>query len=192
MVQLDRSQYNMAQAHCMLHTLGYKHTHTHKHTQCVICTAFPLQQWLHERDLILRVTVHCLFTCRYLQTSASHNATLSIRPWLLFSHIIRNLVLIMSQRFDIPWVTLFVGTRTTNTVLESTQWTVYIASTILWGRQSLYRSFATSPRPTVHTNLQYNKKFQISLKHRKSVSVCLFDNISYTHTHISSIVLTII
>ena len=36
---------NMAQAHCMLDTLGYKNTHT----GCVIFIAFLLQQWLHER-----------------------------------------------------------------------------------------------------------------------------------------------
>jgi len=31
---------------------GYKHTHS----RCVILIAFPLQQWLHERALVLRYT----------------------------------------------------------------------------------------------------------------------------------------
>jgi hypothetical protein len=36
------------------------HTHTHTHTQKVIIIAFPLQQWLHEPALMLRLYVHCL------------------------------------------------------------------------------------------------------------------------------------
>jgi hypothetical protein len=43
---------NMAQAHCMLDTKGYKYTHS----VCVILIAFPLQQRLHERASMLRYT----------------------------------------------------------------------------------------------------------------------------------------
>jgi len=39
--------HNDNMAHCMLHTKGYKHTHTH--SGCVILIAFTPQQWLHER-----------------------------------------------------------------------------------------------------------------------------------------------
>jgi len=49
---------NMAHAHCMLDTEGYKHTHTHfvQHL-----SLFPLQQRLHERPTILRHTyISCL------------------------------------------------------------------------------------------------------------------------------------
>jgi hypothetical protein len=38
---------NMAHAHCMLITKGYRHTPR-------ICNAFPLQQWLHERASTFR------------------------------------------------------------------------------------------------------------------------------------------
>jgi len=41
---------NMAQAHCMLDTQGYKYTHS----GCVMLIAFSLQQWLHERASMLR------------------------------------------------------------------------------------------------------------------------------------------
>jgi hypothetical protein len=41
---------NMAHAHCMLDTQGYKYTHS----GCVTLIAFPLQQWLHECALVLR------------------------------------------------------------------------------------------------------------------------------------------
>jgi hypothetical protein len=34
---------------------------TNAHTGCVICIAFPLQQWLHERTSMLRYTyIACL------------------------------------------------------------------------------------------------------------------------------------
>jgi hypothetical protein len=42
---------NMVNAHCMLDNLGYK-----THLEYVILIAFPLQQWLHERASILRIT----------------------------------------------------------------------------------------------------------------------------------------
>ena len=50
---------NMAHAHCMLDTYGYKHTHTHTHTHtgCVVLIALPLQRWVHERALVY---IHCL------------------------------------------------------------------------------------------------------------------------------------
>ena len=38
---------NMAHAHCILDTKGYRHT-------LRICNFFPLQQWLHERASTLR------------------------------------------------------------------------------------------------------------------------------------------
>ena len=45
---------NMAHAHCMLNTWGYKHT------QYVILIALPLRQWLHERASMLRYTYSVL------------------------------------------------------------------------------------------------------------------------------------
>jgi hypothetical protein len=33
---------------------------TDTHSDCVILTAFPRQQWLSERALMLRLYVHCL------------------------------------------------------------------------------------------------------------------------------------
>jgi hypothetical protein len=48
---------NMAHAHCMLDTKGYKYTHS----GCVILIAFPQQHWLHERASMLRYTyIGCL------------------------------------------------------------------------------------------------------------------------------------
>ena len=44
-----------AHAHCRL-----KPKATNTHSQCVMLIAFPLQQWLHERALLLRLYVHCL------------------------------------------------------------------------------------------------------------------------------------
>jgi hypothetical protein len=39
-----------------------KATNTHTHTQYVIFPAFPLQQWLQERAVILRYTyIACVF-----------------------------------------------------------------------------------------------------------------------------------
>jgi hypothetical protein len=43
---------DMTHAHCVLDTYGYKHTHT----GCVIVTAFPLQQCLHELSSLLHYT----------------------------------------------------------------------------------------------------------------------------------------
>jgi hypothetical protein len=43
---------NMAHAHCVLDTQGYRHTLR----SCVILTAFSHQQWLPERASILRYT----------------------------------------------------------------------------------------------------------------------------------------
>ena len=49
---------DMARAHCMLDTEGYKQTRS----QYVILTAFQLQQWLHERTSILRyICIACLY-----------------------------------------------------------------------------------------------------------------------------------
>jgi len=36
------------------HTQTHTHTHTHTHSGCIIFTAFPLQQWLHECASMLR------------------------------------------------------------------------------------------------------------------------------------------
>jgi hypothetical protein len=51
---------NMANAHCMLDTYGYKqthtYTHTHTHSGCVILIAFPQQHWLNEGASMLRCT----------------------------------------------------------------------------------------------------------------------------------------
>jgi len=41
---------NMAHAHCMLDTIGYKYTHS----GWVILNDSPLQQWLQERASVLR------------------------------------------------------------------------------------------------------------------------------------------
>jgi hypothetical protein len=43
---------NMAHAHWMLGTKGYRHTHS----KYVIIISLPLQQWLQKRPLILRYT----------------------------------------------------------------------------------------------------------------------------------------
>jgi hypothetical protein len=48
---------NVVHAHCMLDTYNYKYTHS----GYVILIAFPLQQWLHARDSVLRSAyVACL------------------------------------------------------------------------------------------------------------------------------------
>jgi len=48
---------NMAYAHCMLDTKGYKYTRT----GCVILITFRPQQWLPERATLLRFTyIDCL------------------------------------------------------------------------------------------------------------------------------------
>jgi len=43
---------NLAHAHCILDTYGYKYTYT----GCAILTAFPLQQWLYEHTSTLHFT----------------------------------------------------------------------------------------------------------------------------------------
>ena len=43
---------NMAHAHCIPDTQGYKHTHS----KYVTLIAFPLQQWLHKGASLLRCT----------------------------------------------------------------------------------------------------------------------------------------
>jgi hypothetical protein len=43
---------NMAHAHCMLDDKGYKYTHS----EYVMFTAFPLQQWLQQRAPTLSYT----------------------------------------------------------------------------------------------------------------------------------------
>jgi hypothetical protein len=48
---------NRTHAHCMLYTYGYKHTLT---TYNTVLTAFPLQQWLHERASMFTLNVDCL------------------------------------------------------------------------------------------------------------------------------------
>jgi hypothetical protein len=52
---------NVAHAHCMPDTKGYKHI------QYVVLIAFALQQWLHEHAVMLRYTyIACLlFHCRH-------------------------------------------------------------------------------------------------------------------------------
>ena len=49
---------NMAHAHFMLDTYGYKHT-----SEYVILSAFPLQQLLHERASVLRYTYIACLVC---------------------------------------------------------------------------------------------------------------------------------
>jgi hypothetical protein len=61
--------YNMAFAHCMLYTFGYKHTLRicKRPTYCF----FPLQRWLHESASMLRYTYiaslvsHCYHATTY-------------------------------------------------------------------------------------------------------------------------------
>ena len=50
---------NMAHAHCVRDTEGYRHTHS----QYVIFIAFPLHQWLHERAGMLRYTYIVCLVC---------------------------------------------------------------------------------------------------------------------------------
>jgi hypothetical protein len=52
---------NMAHAHCMLDTKGYKYTHS----GCVLLTAFPLQR-LHERASMLRNMYIACLLCKVL------------------------------------------------------------------------------------------------------------------------------
>jgi hypothetical protein len=63
---------NMAHAHCMLDTWGYKHA-------LRICnTAFPLQLWLHERASLLRYTyIVCIFLLVFCMHGCCHRATQS-------------------------------------------------------------------------------------------------------------------
>jgi len=58
MVQPDRPQrtINMAHAHCMLDTEGHKHTRR----ICNTDVAFPRQEWLRERILMLHYTYICV------------------------------------------------------------------------------------------------------------------------------------
>ena len=53
---------NMADAHCMLDTQGYKH----KQTGFVIRVAFPLQQWLHEPSLLRNTYIACIVLCVFV------------------------------------------------------------------------------------------------------------------------------
>ena len=55
---------SMAQAHCMLDTLGYKHTHS----EYVTIIALPLQQRLHERASILLLTYIACLVCLHIKT----------------------------------------------------------------------------------------------------------------------------
>jgi hypothetical protein len=44
-------------AACALHDVYLRlHTHTHTHSEYVLLIALPLQQWLHERTLLVRYT----------------------------------------------------------------------------------------------------------------------------------------
>jgi hypothetical protein len=52
-VQRGRPHVNMAHAHCMMDTEGYKHT---PHSDCLILVVFPLQQRLHEHTPVWRHT----------------------------------------------------------------------------------------------------------------------------------------
>jgi len=54
---------NMAHAHYILDTYGYKHTHS----GCVKLIAFSQQQWLHESTSVLRYTLPVLLV--YLSIS---------------------------------------------------------------------------------------------------------------------------
>jgi len=62
MEKCGRAEYaaddNMAHAHYMQDNHDYRHT-------LRIVIAFPLQQWLHERALLLRYTYIVLFPFRY-------------------------------------------------------------------------------------------------------------------------------
>ena len=55
-----RWQYNTSRAFCLLGIWGYKH----RHSEYVILTAIPQQEWLRERASVLRYTyVACLVYC---------------------------------------------------------------------------------------------------------------------------------
>jgi len=64
---------NMAHAHCMMDTNG----HRERHSEYVIITAFPLQQWLQERASMIRYTF-IAYLVRSLNKSV-HSATLPLR-----------------------------------------------------------------------------------------------------------------
>jgi len=50
---------------------------TERHSEYVIFTAFPLQQWLHERASMVRYT-YIAYLVRFLNKSV-HSATLPLR-----------------------------------------------------------------------------------------------------------------
>jgi len=53
---------------------------TNTHSECVILIAFPLQQWLHDRALMLRYTyIACLFALRLWNYAPHKRASLQ---WL--------------------------------------------------------------------------------------------------------------
>jgi len=56
-VEPDRPQVTIQYSTCSWQA-GYLRLQTH--TQYVVLTAFPLQQWLHERSSVLCLCIHCL------------------------------------------------------------------------------------------------------------------------------------
>jgi hypothetical protein len=82
---------NIAHVHCMMDNYGYIHTHTH--TQYAIIIAFPLQQWLQERSLLLRYT----YFARIVIFSASPMAA-------IYTYRLENL---LKFRDECPFAMLF-------------------------------------------------------------------------------------
>ena len=62
---------NMAHAHCMLDTEGYKYTHS----GCVILIAFPQQRWLQESVSLS----HCTFIASLVEAFSRFIAFLTLR-----------------------------------------------------------------------------------------------------------------
>jgi hypothetical protein len=69
---------NMAHAHCVLDTQGYKNTHT-CNTHC-----FPLQQWLHECASVLRYTCIACLVC--------NGSPSNYREYIPYNHTTYNVV----------------------------------------------------------------------------------------------------
>ena len=91
-------------------------------------TAFPLPQRFHESNLMLRYGT--LPISLSLSPDKQRDLVLSQAMAISF-HVIRNIILIMSQPFDALLITRVVHTRTTNTVLKSTQWTVFTGTVLV-------------------------------------------------------------
>ena len=73
-IEPDRPHYSMACAHCMLDTLGYRHTHRICNIYCFSTATLVARTWL-----IVLLSVHCLSCCLY--ETSDHSLFLSSSWW---------------------------------------------------------------------------------------------------------------